>query len=69
MVATVSGLPTPLRLAMGLFTVGAFGFFGLLFRAERPWLGYALIGLCVFRAVLWVREVYFLRNAGTEEDE
>ncbi len=44
---------------MGLFTVGAFGFFGMMFRVDRPLLGYALLGLCGFRAVLWVREVYY----------
>jgi hypothetical protein len=64
--ATVSGLPGPLRLAMGLFTVGAFGFFGMMFRAERPVVGWTLLALCVFRAAVWVRE---LRDAVRRPDE
>ncbi len=68
--ATVSGLPSPLRLALGLFTVGAFGFFGLTMRESSPVFGWSLIGLSVFRAAVWIKEVArALRPSSTEDEE
>lgn len=54
---------------MGLLTVGLLGFFGLLFREDRPLLGYVLIGFCALRFVLWAREVYYFLTPGPDEGE
>ncbi len=54
--ATVAGLPAPLRLALGLFSAGAFGFLGLMFVEQKPLLGYIFIALAVFRLYTLVRQ-------------
>lgn len=55
--ATVAGLPGPLRLALGLFSAGAFGFLGLMFLEQKPLFGYIFLGLAAFRLVTWVQQV------------
>ena len=55
---------------MGLLTVVLFGFFGLMWRVDRPVLGWVLLALCVFRGVLWIRELrWFLGRSRGEEEE
>ena len=53
--ATIAGLPTGIRMMLGLITVGLFLFLGLSFLTTNKILGWALLCLATLRLVVWLR--------------
>ncbi len=66
--ATVSGMHPVLRMAMGVFTVVAFGFFGMTFLEGKPLVGWALLAFAGLRAVLLVREAWYYFTPYPDEE-
>ena len=64
-------MPGGLRLALGLATAIILGFFGMvaLDSGESDTLGYVLLGLAIFRLLLWFRELGRVLFASRQRDD
>ena len=57
-------------LLIGLFTVVIFAGFAIsLLVSERYWFGYAVLGLAIFRLVVWIRQLRRYRAWRAEEED
>lgn len=59
--AKIAGLPTAVRMMLGLMTVGIFLIVGLSMLENRPAVAWALVALATLRLVTWIRTLVRLQ--------